>query len=91
MPFSGEVMGDQDQSGIQITKEELAEKWVDDAMAEVAAAEAQRRVLPDTRTRLYYRGWFILALAGALAALVAWAILEPLFKPKSSLITFKEN
>lgn len=75
-------------SGIKITKEELAEKWIDDALAESAAADAQRRVLPDTRTRLFYRSWFLLAIAGALAALAAWAILEPFFKPKSNLVTY---
>lgn len=82
-------MADQNEPGIRITKEEVAEEWIDQVLEQVAAADSQRRQLPDTRTGLFYRSWFLLALVGALAALAAWAILEPLFTPKSNQFSFK--
>jgi len=64
---------------IVITREELADPRIDEAL------QMQHKYVPPpttpakTKFRLIYAAWFYLLLAGALGALLAWAIIEPHF------------
>jgi len=70
---------------IVITKEELKDHQIDEAL------DLQRNYVPnpveaaEPKFRLLYSAWFYLLLAGALGAFLAWAMLEPKFH---DVITF---
>jgi hypothetical protein len=67
---------------LQLSHDELFSAKVDEFLEE---REALRRDVPEAPkqpflVRLIYSAWFYLAIAGALGALLAWAVLEPHFK-----------
>jgi len=65
---------------IVITREELADPRIDEAL------QMQHKYVPPpttpakTKFRLIYAAWFYLLLAGALGAFLAWAVIEPHFQ-----------
>jgi prolipoprotein diacylglyceryltransferase len=70
------------ETPMQLGKDELYAPSVDQFLEE---REALRREVPEAPKqpfllRLIYSAWFYLAVAGALGALIAWALLEPHFK-----------
>lgn len=68
-----------DRPNIVITKDELADARIDEAL------QLQHKYVPPSvqpakaKFRLVYSAWFYLMLAGALGAFLAWGILEPHF------------
>src|SRR5215471_4061738 len=89
---------------IVITKEELADAHIDEAL------QLQHKYAPPSvepakpKFRLIYAAWFYLMLAGAVGAFLAWAIIEPYFhdrvtftgkieeiNPEATPITAKES
>src|SRR5262245_23281181 len=66
---------------LRLDREDLFSPRVDAFLEE---REALRRGVPETSpqsllVRILYSSWFYLSIAGALGALVGWAILEPFF------------
>ena len=64
---------------IRITKEEATSTHVDDLLKRQMSMRGEPGVTRDRRRKWYFQNWLVLALAGAAGALVAWAILEPIF------------
>ncbi len=64
-------------SVIRITPEELADPHVDDLLKRQASLRGEAGITRSHRRRWYYSNWFIFSVAGALGALVAWALVEP--------------
>lgn len=67
---------------LQLSHDELFSPQVDQFLEE---RESLRREIPEAPkqpflVRLIYSAWFYLAVAGAVGALLAWAVLEPHFK-----------
>lgn len=64
---------------IQITKEEATSVHVDDLLKRQMSMRGDPGVTRDHRRKWYFQNWLVLGLAGALGAIVAWAIIEPFF------------
>jgi len=63
---------------IQITREEALSDHVEDLLKRQMSLRGDPSVTR-TRRRWYMQNWFVFMVAGALAAIVAWAIIEPSF------------
>lgn len=64
---------------IVITKDELADARIDEALQLQHKYVPPAIEPPKAKFRLIYAAWFYLMLAGALGAFLAWAIIEPHF------------
>ncbi len=64
---------------IRITKEEATSSHVDDLLKRQMSLRGEPGVARDRRRKWYYQNWLVFMVAGALGAVVAWAILEPFF------------
>jgi len=64
---------------IRITKEEALSDHVDDLLKRQMSLRGEPGVTRDRRKKWYYQNWLVLALAGTLGAILAWAVLEPFF------------
>lgn len=64
---------------IRITPEELASTHVDDLLKRQMNMRGEPGVTRDRRRKWYYQNWLLFMVAGALGALTAWAILEPVY------------
>lgn len=64
---------------IQITKDEANSEHVDDLLRRQMSMRGESGVTRSTRKKWYFRSWLVLGLAGMLGAIVAWALLEPVF------------
>jgi len=64
---------------IRITKEETAGSHVEDLLRRQMSMRGEAGVARDRR-KWYYQNWFVFMIVGALAAIAAWAIIEPYFE-----------
>jgi hypothetical protein len=72
-------MSENTSGSIQITKEEATSAHVDDLLKRQMSMRGDPGVTRDHRRKWYFQNWLVLGLAGALGAIVAWAIIEPFF------------
>ncbi|MCS7303752.1 MAG: FHA domain-containing protein [Thermoguttaceae bacterium] len=63
---------------IRITREEALSPHVDDLLRRQMSLRGESGVTR-TRRKWYYQNWFVFMVVGCISALVAWAIIEPLF------------
>ncbi|HUW35200.1 MAG TPA: hypothetical protein VM223_26620, partial [Planctomycetota bacterium] len=64
---------------IRITREEAASQHVDDLLKRQMSLRGEGGITRDRRGAWYYQNWFIFMVAGLVAAVAAWAIIEPFF------------
>ncbi|MFC1840335.1 FHA domain-containing protein [Thermodesulfobacteriota bacterium] len=64
---------------IKITRDEAMSSHVDDILNRQKNLIGERRVSSDKRSVWYLQNWFLFGLAGALAAFIMWALLEPYY------------
>jgi hypothetical protein len=64
---------------IRITREEATSAHVDDLLRRQMSLRGEQGITRDRGRRWYYQNWFVFMIAGALGAVVAWAIIEPYF------------
>src|SRR6185503_18187673 len=64
---------------IRITREEAESTHVDDLLKRQMSLRGDPGVTRDRRRAWYYQNWFVFMLVGCLAAIGAWAIIEPFF------------
>jgi hypothetical protein len=64
---------------IRITASEAASSHVDDLLRRQASLRGETGISRDKGRRWYYQNWFILMLAGMVAAFLGWAMIEPFF------------
>ena len=64
---------------IRISPADLASAHVDDLLKRQASLRGERGITASRKHKWYYRNWFVFMLAGMIAALAAWGILEPYF------------
>ncbi len=64
---------------IRISPEEVASTRVDDLLKRQMSMRGEPGVTRDRARKWYYQNWLIFMLTGMIGAIVAWAILEPIF------------
>jgi hypothetical protein len=64
---------------IKISYEEAADSHVDDLLKRQMSMRGEPGVTRGQNRRWYYQNWFVFMIVGTLAALAAWAMLEPFF------------
>src|ERR1043166_9634016 len=64
---------------IRITAEEAASTHVDDLLKRQMSLRGDPGVTRDRRRAWYYSNWFVFMIVGCIAAIGAWAIIEPFF------------
>lgn len=64
---------------IRITKEEALAPHVDDLLKRQMSLRGEAGITRDRKRGWYYQSWFVLLVAGALASVAAWALIEPYF------------
>lgn len=64
---------------IRISKEEATSDHVDGLLKRQMSMRGDPGVTRDRRKRWYFQNWLVLAIAGIVGAVAAWAILEPFF------------
>jgi hypothetical protein len=64
---------------IRVTREDAMSQRVDDLLKRQMSLRGEPGITRDGKRRWWYQNWLVFALAGALAALAAWAVIEPLF------------
>lgn len=64
---------------IRITKEEATSVHVEDMLKRQMSLRGEPGVTRDRTRRWYLQNWFVFALVGLIAAVSAWAIIEPIF------------
>ncbi|MEI8195233.1 MAG: FHA domain-containing protein [Phycisphaerae bacterium] len=65
-------------SPICITEAEAHDSHVDDLLRRQASLRGEPGITRDSGRKWYYQNWFVLMLAGLIAAIVGWALVEPL-------------
>ncbi len=78
MPVTQRPQGTQDEV-IRISTDDARSAHVDDLLKRQRSMRGDSDLSRDRAGRWYYRNWFIFMVTGALAALAAWAIVEPYF------------
>lgn len=63
---------------IKLTREELMNQHVDELLQRQMNLRGDRRRIDRKRT-WYYQNWFIFMVVGCIAAILAWAVIEPYF------------
>lgn len=66
-------------SPLIITREEATSSHVDDLLKRQMSMRGEPGVTRGHRRKWYFQNWLVLGLAGAIGAIVAWALLEPVF------------
>src|SRR5258707_13118451 len=64
---------------IRISREEATSSHVDDLLKRQMSLRGEPGVTREQGRRWYYQNWFVFMVVGTLAAVAAWAILEPIF------------
>ena len=64
---------------LRITRDELNNSHVDDMLKRQASLRGESDVDRSRRGRWFYQNWFVFMVAGMLAAVAAWALIEPYF------------
>jgi len=72
------TQGEQDDV-IQISHQEAMSPHVDDLLKRQLSLRGESGMLDTGPRAWYYQNWFVFMVAGAIAALLAWAVLEPVF------------
>lgn len=75
-------MSDPGDEIIRITREEAADRHVDDLLQRQMSLRGETGMARDRRRPWFYQSWLVLMLAGVLGAVAAWAIIEPRFDDK---------
>lgn len=70
---------------IRITREEAMGSHVDDLLKRQMSFRGATGITRDLGKRWYYQSWFLLMIAGAVGAFIAWAIMEPHFDDRQYL------
>ncbi|MGZ4808113.1 MAG: FHA domain-containing protein [Thermoanaerobaculia bacterium] len=65
---------------IVITREELTSGHVDDLLRRQMALRGETVFGAEAKRRWYYQNWILFAVVGLVAAIAAWALLEPSFE-----------
>jgi hypothetical protein len=65
---------------IRISREEATSSHVDDLLRRQMSLRGEPGVTRDQGRRWYYQNWFVFLVVGLLAAVTAWAIVEPFFQ-----------
>ncbi|HEV7671883.1 MAG TPA: FHA domain-containing protein [Thermoanaerobaculia bacterium] len=65
---------------IVITRDEASSNHVDDLLRRQMALRGESGMTAEVKRRWYYQNWLLFALVGLIAAVSAWAILEPSFE-----------
>ena len=68
-----------DKDLIRITRGEATGSHVDDLLNRQKSLRGESGIARKGRGKWYYRSWFLMMIAGTVAALLAWALLEPYF------------
>lgn len=63
---------------IKLTRDELMSSHVDDLLKRQMSLLGEPAISTNRR-HWYYQNWFVFMIVGAIAALIAWAIIEPYF------------
>lgn len=63
---------------IKLTRDELMSEHVDELVQRQMSLLGER-VIIERKRRWYYRNWFVFMVVGCIAAIIAWAIIEPYF------------
>jgi hypothetical protein len=72
-------MNDDSTGVIRITKEDATSAHVDGLLKRQMSMRGDPGVTRDRRRRWYAQNWLLLAIAGMVGAILAWALLEPFF------------
>jgi hypothetical protein len=64
---------------IRISKDEALSTHVDDMLKRQMSMRGDPGVTRDRSRAWYYQNWFVFGIVGLIGALVAWAVLEPMF------------
>ena len=64
---------------IRISREEATSSHVDDLLKRQMSLRGEPGVTRDCGRRWYYQNWFVFLVVGLLAAIAAWALIEPFF------------
>ncbi|HLF91931.1 MAG TPA: FHA domain-containing protein [Planctomycetota bacterium] len=72
-------MSDEPSKKIVITSEDVNSREVDAALSQQMSFGMPAEALAKDRSAWYYRSWFVLMLAGALGAFLAWCLFEPFY------------
>src|SRR6185312_11315420 len=64
---------------IRISKDEALSTHVDDMLKRQMSMRGDPGVTRDRRRSWFYQNWFVFGLVGLIGAVVAWAVLEPMF------------
>jgi hypothetical protein len=70
---------------IRITRQEAMSSHAEDLLRRQKSLRGESGITKTAGGKWYYHNWFVLMLAGAAAAVVAWAIIEPYFNDKQYL------
>jgi len=65
---------------IVITREEVSSSHVDDLLRRQMALRGETVFAVESKRRWYYQNWILFAVVGLIAAVGAWALLEPSFE-----------
>src|SRR4051812_252615 len=66
-------------ASIRITEADAHSSHVDDLLRRQANLRGDTGITRDRGRRWYYQNWFILMIAGLIAAFAGWCIVEPIF------------
>ena len=64
---------------IRITADDARSSHVDDLLKRHASLRGEQGITRDRGRRWYYQNWFVFMIAGAAAALLAYALIDPFF------------
>lgn len=70
---------DDRNEALRITREEALSEHVDDLLKRQMSLRGEPGITRDHGRRWFYQNWFVFMLVAALAALAAWAMIEPSF------------
>jgi hypothetical protein len=66
-------------NSITISKDEAMSAHVDDLLKRQMSLRGEGGIARDVGRKWYYQNWFVFMIVGAIAAIVAWGIIEPYF------------
>ncbi|HXE54695.1 MAG TPA: FHA domain-containing protein [Tepidisphaeraceae bacterium] len=78
-PITSNPAPAQSSDVIRITEQDARSTHVDDLLRRNASLRGERGIARDRGRKWYLQNWFVFMIAGTLAAITAWAILNPYF------------
>src|SRR5882724_6933762 len=79
-PLIDPLSGPTGDEPIVISREELSSRHVDDLLRRQMALRGETVFSAEVKRRWYYQNWILFAVVGLVAAIGAWALLEPSFE-----------